>query len=247
MPPTASKVRRIAMWSGPRNISTALMRSFENRQGCKVVDEPFYAHFLAKTGMDHPGRETVLADQPHDARDVIDRLMVPLGVGVQLQYQKLMSHHVTEETPLDWTADVSNCFLLREPRAVISSYIKQRENPTPDDLGLRQLCEIFDYVVKRQTAAPIVIDSDDVLSDPRGLLTKLCHRLGIAFETSMLEWPSGSRASDGAWAPWWYANVEKSMGFESRPPFDGELPVHLEEIAQEVMPYYQKLAAHKLV
>lgn len=247
MQESRKKTCRVAMWSGPRNISTALMRSFENRPDCVVVDEPFYAHYLAETGMDHPGRETVLANQPTEANDVVAHLMSPLGPGMRIQYQKHMSHHITANTPIEWVLKVHNCFLLRDPRAVIASYIKQRANPTPDDLGLRQLCEIFDYVGSKQSAAPIVIDSDDILRDPRKLLTKLCHRLGIAFETSMLDWPSGPRVSDGAWAPWWYANVEKSTGFETRPSFNGELPAHLEEIAQQVMPYYQRLFEHRLI
>ena len=238
---------RIAMWSGPRNISTALMRAFDNRSDCMVVDEPFYAHYLAATGVDHPGRDAILASQPTGANAVVSSLMAPLKAGNSVQYQKQMSHHITDETPLAWTNDVHNCFLLREPRAMIASYVKRRENPTFDDLGVRQLAEIYDHVSAAQDGAPIVIDSDDLLRDPPVFLRKLCDSLPIPFEDSMLAWPRGERLSDGAWAPWWYSNVEKSTGFENRAPYTGTLPAQLEVLAQQAMPYYKRLAQHKLI
>ncbi len=237
---------RIAMWSGPRNISTALMRSFENRSDCTVVDEPFYAHYLDATGIDHPGRDTILSSQSKGGDAVVSSLMLPFKGSKKVQYQKQMSHHITAATPLDWVKDVHNCFLLREPRAMIASYIKQREDPVFDDLGFRQLAEIYDRVASGQDDAPIVIDSDDLLRDPPTFLRRLCARLHIPFEGAMLAWPSGTRPSDGAWAPWWYAKVEKSTGFENRAPFTGKLPAHLEKLAQQAMPYYRRLAHHKL-
>jgi len=234
------------MWSGPRNISTALMRSFENRPDCTVVDEPFYAHYLAETGLDHPGRSVILNSQPRGADAVVAGLLAPLKDGVCVQYQKHMSHHITENTPIEWAARVHNCFLLRDPRATIFSYVKQRENPVLDDLGFRQLAEIYNYVAGMQNTAPIVIDSDDLLRDPPLFLRKLCEHLNISFDDAMLSWPSGSRSTDGAWAPWWYANVEKSIGFEKRLEFDDELPPELEAIALEAMPYYDHLARFKV-
>ncbi len=237
---------RIAMWSGPRNISTALMRSFENRSDCTVVDEPFYAHYLDATGIDHPGRDTILSSQPKRGDAVVSALMSPLEGNNRMQYQKQMSHHITAATPLDWIKGVRNCFLLREPRAMIASYVKQRQDPVFDDLGFRQLAEIYDRVASGQDDTPIVIDSDDLLSDPPVFLRRLCDCLNIPFEDAMLAWPSGARPSDGAWAPWWYANVEKSTGFESRAAFAGTLPAHLEKLAQQAMPYYRQLAQYKL-
>lgn len=237
---------RIAMWSGPRNISTALMRSFENRSDCTVVDEPFYAHYLHTTGIDHPGGKAVLASQPLGADDVVAELMSPLGKEIRVQYQKHMGHHIMPDTPLEWTKDVQNCFLLREPRATIASYVKQRADPVLDDLGFRQLAEVYDYVARGQGAAPIVIDSDDLLREPLAFLRMLCDHLKIPFEDAMLAWPSGRRATDGAWAPWWYANVEKSTGFETRAPFNGPLPAHLEVLARQAMPYYSRLAEYKI-
>ncbi len=242
-----SEICRIAMWSGPRNISTALMRSFENRSDCVAVDEPFYAHFLERTGIDHPGRDAVLASQPRNAADVVDRLMAPLPRGIRVQYQKHMSHHIVPDASLDWARDIHNCFLLREPRAMIASYVKKRADPVLDDLGFRQLAEIYDFVSPGQKAAPIVIDSDDLLRDPAAILRVVCQRLNIPFEQTMLAWPPGPRTSDGAWAPWWYANVEKSTAFESRPPFEGQLPDHLEALARQAMPYYNRLARYKIM
>jgi len=243
----ANKICRIAMWSGPRNVSTALMRSFENRTDCVVVDEPFYAHYLDSSAIDHPGRDAVLASQPHDANDVVAGLMAPLARGVRVQYQKQMSHHITPGVSLEWTRDVQNCFLLREPRAMIASYVKKRAVPILDDLGYRQLTEIYDFVARDQKSAPIVIDSDDLLRDPPTILRTLCARLKIPFEQAMLAWQPGPRASDGAWAPWWYSNVEKSTAFEMRPPFEGSLPDHLEALAGQAMPYYNQLARYKIV
>jgi len=241
-----SEICRIAMWSGPRNVSTALMRSFENRSDCVVVDEPFYAHYLSKTGIEHPGNDIVLASQPQNANEVIAGLMAPLAAGAQVQYQKQMSHHITSDVSLEWAKDIHNCFLLREPRAMIASYVKKRADPVLDDLGYRQLAEIYDFVSGAEKTAPIVIDSDDLLCNPPAVLRALCERLNIPFEQAMLAWPQGKRASDGAWAPWWYANVEKSTAFESRPPFEGSLPDHLEELARQAMPYYERLARHKV-
>lgn len=234
------------MWSGPRNISTALMRSFENRPDCVVVDEPFYAHYLSETGIDHPGHSAILASQQSSADAVAKGLMAPLADGVCVQYQKHMSHHITENTPIEWVSKVKNCFLLRDPRATIASYVKQREKPVLDDLGFRQLAEIYDRVARDSVTMPIVIDSDDLLRDPPLFLRKLCAHLNIPFDDAMLSWPPGSRSTDGAWAPWWYANVEKSTGFEKRLAFNDDLPSELEAIALEAMPYYDHLARFKV-
>lgn len=222
------------------------MRSFENRSDCTVVDEPFYAHYLDATGIGHPARDAILAGQPKNAADVIASLTAPLESGRCVQYQKQMSHHIMPGTPLDWTKGMENCFLLREPRAMIASYVKRRKNPVFDDLGFRQLAEIYDHVSTGQNRSPIVVDSDDLLRDPPGFMRLLCDRLGIAFDHNMLAWPAGPRPTDGVWAPWWYANVEKSTGFESRAPFTGSLPTPLEALAQQAVPYYERLARFKI-
>ncbi len=239
-------IHRIAMWSGPRNISTALMRAFENRPDCTVVDEPFYAYYLHESGLEHPGREAVLASQPKDAATVIDNLQAPLPRGVTLQYQKQMSHHILVHTPLEWLEGMQHCFLLREPAAMIASYVKSRADVTLDDIGIVQLKKLYEFVRERLDIAPIVIDSDDLLNNPKDMLRLLCEKLRIGFTDKMLAWPAGPRDTDGVWAPWWYSNVEKSTGFETRKPFTGSLPAELQKIADAAKPIYDELSQDKL-
>lgn len=238
-------VTRIAMWSGPRNISTALMRAFENRTDCAVVDEPLYAYYLAETGLEHPGRDLVLESQPRQAEAALEALFAPLPEGITLQYQKHMSHHILGDTPIDWLDRVVNCFLLRDPRAMVASYVLTRKTITPDQMGLRQLADIFDRALA-EGRDPVVVDSDDLLQNPEGMLRALCDRLGIPFSDKMLSWPPGRRDTDGAWAPWWYKRVEASTGFEPRAAFSGSLSEEYEAIAAALMPYHQHLAAHKI-
>ncbi len=235
------------MWSGPRNISTALMRAFENRQDCTVVDEPFYAYYLHETQLEHPGRDKVLASQPAAAQAVIDQLMAPLEGGVHVQYQKQMSHHILAETPLGWLSGVHHCFLLREPAAMIASYVKSRAEVCLDDMGILQLEKLYNYVADKTEVTPLVIDSDDLLNNPANMLSAICERIGIPYTEAMLSWPAGPRDTDGAWAPWWYKNVEKSTKFEIRKPFNGKLPAELQRIADAAQPAYERLSAHKLM
>lgn len=242
----AMENRRIAMWSGPRNISTALMRSFENRPDCIVVDEPFYAYYLSRTGLDHPGFDQILASQPTSSDGVLERLTAPLPDGISVQYQKQMSHHILPDTPTEWIHSVTNCFLLREPRAMIASYAKTRATVTLADIGVAQLVDLFHCVADRLGTAPVVIDSDDLLAAPKDMLSLLCARLGIDFVPEMLSWPKGRRDSDGVWAPHWYKNVEASRGFESRAPFEGQLKPEYEAVAQEAICLQNKLAKYKL-
>ena len=237
---------RIAMWSGPRNISTAMMRSFENRPDCAVVDEPFYAAYLAETGLDHPMREAVLAAQPQDWRVVADALITDDPAPVFLQ--KHMTHHMLPDFGLDWTGACVNAFLIRDPAAVLGSYVERRAEVTLDDIGAVRQRELFEREADRLGRAPPVIEGADVLADPRGMLTQLCAALGIPFREEMLSWPAGRRASDGVWAPAWYEAVERSTGFAAperaalRPP----LTDALRRIADQARPHYEALAACKL-
>lgn len=239
-------VLRVAMWSGPRNISTALMRSFENRPDCVVVDEPFYACYLKQTGLDHPGRDLVLESQSADAGDILQTMMAPLARGITVQYQKHMGHHLLPDMPTGWLKDVTSCFLLRDPRAMIASYVKTRPDIALRDLGIIQLADVFERVADHIGRPPLVIDSDDLLAAPEQMLRLLCARIGIGFTENMLAWPAGPRDTDGAWAPWWYRNVEKSTGFEKRHPFAGTLPPDLEEIAVQAMHVQDRLARYKI-
>jgi hypothetical protein len=244
----AEDVVRIAMWSGPRNISTAMMRAFENRPDTAVVDEPFYAAFLAGTGADHPMRDEVLASQPIDWREVAQAMAGPVPGGRRVFYQKHMTHHMLPHFGLDWTGACRNAFLIRDPARVLASYVKKRDHPTLADIGVARQAELFEREADRLGRAPPVIEGVDVLADPRGALTRLCEALGIGFDAAMLAWPAGRRETDGVWAPAWYDAVERSTGFsppsgEASPPrLDGAL----QAIAEQARPYYERLAAHAL-
>ena len=228
------------MWSGPRNISTAMMRSFGARAGTLVVDEPFYAHYLAVTGLDHPGRDAVLASQPTSWQDVAAMLTGPLPAGVELHYQKHMAHHLLPDLGRDWLNDVTNAFLIRDPAHVVASYARVRGTPTLEDLGFPQQVEIF-----RAHGGPVV-DAADVLRDPAGVLGRLCAALGLAFDPAMLHWPPGRRATDGVWAPHWYATVEASTGFAPYDPSPVEVPPRLLPLVAAAQPFYDELAATRL-
>lgn len=239
---------RIAMWSGPRNISTAMMRSFENRPDTAVIDEPFYAAFLAATGIDHPMREESMASQPVDPLAVVGQILGPVPAGRPVWYQKHMTHHMVDGFPRDWIAGMRNAFLIRAPEDVLVSYVQKREAVTLDDIGFVSQAALFDREAQRLGSAPPVIHAADVLADPRRSLSALCAALAIPFSEAMLSWPAGRRATDGAWAPVWYASVERSTGFG--PPRESatraQLPGHLQRIADEARPHYERLLAFKL-
>lgn len=234
------------MWSGPRNISTAMMRSFGNRADCAVVDEPFYAAYLAVTGADHPMRAEVLAAQPTDWRAVVKALD---ALAAPVVYEKHMTHHMTPDVGLDWTSSRTNAFLIRDPAEVLASYAARRDGAevTLADIGVERQHELFDREADRLGHAPPVVRGGDVLADPAGTLQALCAALGLAFDAAMLAWPAGPRDSDGVWAPAWYEAVERSTGFEAPdrsayPP----LPQALRRVADAARPHYEALAAHVL-
>jgi Sulfotransferase domain len=244
-----SGVVRIAMWSGPRNISTAMMRSFGSRADCAVSDEPFYGAYLATTGLDHPMRNAVIASQPNDWRAVAKAMTGPVPWGKAVWYQKHMTHHMLPDYGLDWCDGLINAFLIRTPEAVLASYAQKREGDfSLEEIGLPAQLALFDRTAQRLGAAPPVVEGQDVLADPRGMLTALCGACGIGFDEAMLSWAPGRRASDGVWAPAWYDAVERSTGFA--PPrreagFE-ELPDSLKPIAEAARPLYERLARHKL-
>jgi len=239
-------VLRIAMWSGPRNISTAMMRAWENRLDTAVVDEPLYACYLAASGADHPGREEVIASQPTDWREVVASLTGHVPERKPIQYQKHMTHHMLPEFGREWLEQVSNCFLIRAPAEVVASYAETRNAPELADLGFVQQKELFDRVADRLGAAPPVIDATDVLRDPAGMLAALCDVLGVAFDARMLSWPPGRRSTDGVWAKHWYAAVERSTGFSPLRAGSKPVPRTLDHLVEAAMPIYERLAAHRL-
>ncbi|HEX4480196.1 MAG TPA: hypothetical protein VH082_05265 [Rudaea sp.] len=237
---------RVAMWSGPRNISTAMMRSFENRGDCAVVDEPFYAHYLAETKSDHPGRDDVIAAGETDWRNVVAMLTGSAPGGATVFYQKHMTHHLLPHIGRDWFADVTHVFLIRDPRAVLVSYLKSRPHATAEDIGVPREAALYDEISNDTRAPPPVIDADEFLKQPEAHLRALCEFLGIPFTPRMLHWPAGSRPSDGVWAPYWYDTVLKSTGFEPWYERDRDVPPDYRAMIDRCMPHYETLFARRL-
>lgn len=230
------------MWSGPRTVSTALMRSFGNRPDTVVADEPLYAFYLARTKIDHPGRDEILASMPTGWREVLDGLTTaPLPAGKSVYYGKHMTHHLLPEVDRAALAPLRHAYLIRDPAELLASYAKVRSEPALADLGIVQQAEIFGAY-----PGP-VIDSRDLLENPEGVLRALCAALAIPFTTAMLSWPPGPRDTDGVWGPYWYESVWRSTGFGPYRPPDGPLPAGLAALAGRCRPYYERLHAHRLV
>jgi hypothetical protein len=234
------------MWSGPRNISTATMRAWENRPDTVVVDEPLYAEYLARTGIDHPGRTEVLAAQPTTLEAAVAALHDPLSAGVTVHYAKHMAHHLDLDADAAWTDAFRNVLLVRDPREVVASYVRSREACEPEDIGLLQQQWLLDRWDEVGLDVP-VLDSADFLRDPKAHLRWLCDWLGIAFTDRMLSWPPGPRDSDGVWAPHWYDAVLASTGFEPYRSRDVELSPHDATVAEACRPAYDALHARRVV
>ncbi len=237
---------RIAMWSGPRNLSTAMMYSFGARGDCAVSDEPFYAAYLAATGLDHPMAEAVIAAGETDPARVAAACAGPIPGGRPLWYQKHMTLHMIDGFPRAFMRECANVFLIRHPARVVASYARKREHPSLDDIGFVQQARLFDAVADQLGHAPPVIDSADILADPAGKLAALCAALGIAFTERMLHWPAGGHPDDGVWASHWYGAVHRSTGFaaaEGPPP---DLDGAAARVVDAAMPHYQALRAHAL-
>jgi Sulfotransferase domain len=236
---------RVAMWSGPRNISTAMMRAFENRPDTVVVDEPLYAAYLVRTGIDHPAREQVIASQPTDLAVAVSLLDQPLPPGRRVHYVKHMAHHIASDMNLAWTLRFRNVLLIRDPVEVVASYVRARETCEPDDIGLPQQEWLLELWNHHGLDVPI-IDAGDFLLAPEAHLRWLCDWLGIPFTDRMLSWPPGPRESDGVWATHWYAAVWASSGFEARRPRQVRLGSHDAGVAQSCRPIYDALYARAM-
>ncbi len=236
---------RIAMWSGPRNISTALMRSWGSRSDCHVTDEPLYAHYLLATGLDHPGREATLARHETDWRRVVSWLTGPVPDGKTIWYQKHMAHHLLPDVGRDWLDELTHAFLIRDPREMLLSLAEFLPDIRVEDTGLPQQVELF----RRRRARgdePAVVDSRDVLLAPEPTLRALCARLGVPFDRAMLRWEPGLRETDGAWAPYWYAKVEQTTTFGRYEPKEEPLPERLRPVYDACLPLYEELAQAKI-
>ncbi|MDH3389108.1 MAG: HAD family hydrolase [Gammaproteobacteria bacterium] len=240
------KPLRIAMWSGPRNISTAMMRAFENRSDCTVWDEPLYGYYLDATGIAHPGAAEVIADQGTDAAAIIARCIGDIPGGKPIFYQKHMTLHLLPQLERGWLAALVNCFLIREPEAVIASYAAVRADVTLADIGFEQQARLFEQVRDMTGEIPMVIDSREFLLEPETMLRSICARLDIDFVEQMLHWPEGPRESDGVWAKYWYDSVWKSTGFAAYREKTYDLCAKDRQIVSRVQPYYEKLYRHRL-
>lgn len=232
---------RIAMWSGPRNLSTAMMYSFGARADFAVIDEPFYSAYLTQTGLEHPMRDEIIASQPSDPEDVVARLLGPIPGDKPHFYQKHMTQHMIEGISRDWIAKVTNIFLIRHPARVAASFSAKYDRPTLTDIGFLQQLDLFEQL-KTSGQSPIVVDSADIRRDPEGMLRRLCDAIGLSWDPAMLAWPEGGHPNDGVWAPHWYGAVHRSTGFA---PAEGNLPELTEDqaaLAEAAMPYYLPLS-----
>jgi hypothetical protein len=234
------------MWSGPRNLSTAMMRSFGSRSDTFVSDEPFYGAFLNDTGLDHPMRDEVIASMDCDWRSVMDTLSAEAPDGFPIWYQKHMWHMMVGPIGYEDFASFRHAFLIREPERMIASYLRKREAARFDDFGLEKQAEFFEREADRLGHPAPVIDANDVLADPAGVLSRLCEALGIAWDPAMLSWAPGRRETDGVWAAHWYNAVEKSTGFSEPDTGPVELSAEDQRLADRCRPYYERLAAHKI-
>jgi hypothetical protein len=233
---------RIAMWSGPRNLSTAMMYSFGARSDFAVVDEPFYAAYLTLTGLQHPMRDEIIASQPTDPQKVIDQLLGSIPAQKPHFYQKHMAQHMIDDVPREWVAQVTNIFLIRHPARVAASFSAKYDNPTLADIGFVQQAELYEQLTA-QGHAPVVIDSADIRRAPETMLKRLCAAIDLPWDPAMLNWPMGGHPDDGVWAAHWYASVHGSTGFANA---EGPLPAldgPRADLADAAMPVYEKLRA----
>ena len=234
------------MWSGPRSISTALMRSFENRPDTIVCDEPFYAHYLNETGEDHPdGKEIILQGETNwDA--VVKYITGDIPGGKQVWYQKHMASHIIPGKDLTWISKMHNILLIRHPQEVILSYIKKYKVRNILQLGYSKQTELYAMLTENNVTTPLIIDARDILEDPERMLIELCRRLNIPFYNEMIAWPAGHRKSDGIWGKHWYGQVEASTGFYPDIEKKGEIPSKYKGIFRSCMECYQQLYAHRI-
>ncbi|HEX6227812.1 MAG TPA: sulfotransferase family protein [Chryseolinea sp.] len=230
-------MRYINLISSPRNISTALMYSFAQRNDTVVLDEPFYAFYLSKSNAKHPGKEAVLQSQSND-EEVVKKEIFGIR-GKEVIFIKNMSHHL-EVMDESFVTGLVNVFFIRDPRQIIASYAQVIDKPLMRDIGVEYQFNLWQKLVEREQD-PIVLDAGHLLKNPTSVLGQLCERIGIPFQESMLKWPSGPKPYDGVWAPYWYSNVHRSTGFEPQASSNRELPGHLEDLYQQAKNLYEKL------
>jgi len=237
---------RIAMWSGPRNISTAMMRSWGSRADTFVCDEPLYAHYLSETGVDHPGRDEVIARHDANWESVVNWLTGPVPQGKRVFYQKHMAHHLLPQIDRSFLSQLTHCFLIREPKEMLTSLMKVLPEPTLADTGLPQQIEILNFMQVHEMGAPPIVDARDILMQPKKMLTSLCERLGVAFDEAMLSWAPGIRETDGVWARYWYDAVAKTTTFGEYKSKGEEVPRRCTELLAKCEALYERLYSQRL-
>ena len=238
-------IKRIAMWSGPRNLSTALMRSFASREDCSVVDEPFYAAYLDATQIEHPLRNIILSSYSTDPWDVAESCCKGI-VQSKIQYQKHMTHHMLDSFDRSFVHDISNAFLIRSPEKVVKSFGKKIANFSLKDLGYIQQSDLFNMICDKSGYSPPVVDADDLCANPAAILAKLCSKLGITYSKRMLNWKTGTHPYDGVWGAYWYSAVNKSTGFLL--PTDNSDPISdfQRNLINDATPYFSVLNEYKI-
>ncbi len=238
---------RIAMWSGPRNISTAMMRSFGGRKDCAVTDEPFYGAFLKTTGIRQPMADEVIASMDCDWKSVTEAMRGPIPDGKPIWYQKHMPHHMVTDVSIADFPDHRHAFLIRDPAKVVASYAVKRVEVTVEDLGYQRQLEYVDSIAENSGKAPIILDSADILRNPEAHLKALCKGLDIPWDNGMLQWVAGTRESDGVWASHWYNRVVNTTGFGSPETSSTSTLTKAEQrVADESRPFYEQLSKHKM-
>lgn len=230
---------RIAMWSGPRNLSTAMMYSFGNRSDFAAWDEPFYAPYLAQTGLEHPMAQAIIDEHESDPKSVAARCLGSIPDEKPNFYMKHMPHHMIDGFPTEWIESCVNVHLIRHPARVIASYANKKASITVEDIGFHQQLDLY------KRFGGIVIDSADIRSDPETMLRRLCERIDLEFDDAMLSWPKGPKPFDGIWATHWYDAVHKSSGFAAA---EGPLPdvAERQEILEATLPAYEAMAKDKI-
>lgn len=235
--------KKICLWSSPRNISTAMMYSFRSRPDTIVFDEPLYAHYLLRSGVEHPGNDEILASQEKDGEKVVREIILK-EYGKPVTFFKQMTHHLLEMDE-NFLSEVCNIIFIRDPRQIISSYAIVRPDVTMQDIGIERQWQLFNSLINRKIN-PVVLDSNEILRDPESVLKKLCGAIAIPFYTSMLHWEAGPKKEDGVWAKYWYANVHKSTGFEKQKTSNRALPKYLEPLYSESKKFYDQLFTHSI-
>lgn len=237
---------KIATWSGPRNISTALMRSWSSRKDTIVIDEPFYASYLHRTQLKHPFYDEIINKYPVNDQEIIKILTGSIPDNKNIWYQKHMAHHICNFDSLSWILKLQNCFIIRKPNHVINSYIKKNELKKTEELGYIQQFKLINFLIKN-SADFIVIDTESLLKNPEKILTLWCKHFGLNFNKSMLKWKKGYHPNDGIWAKHWYSNVIKSSSFGRLKNNNTDVNDFYLEIYEECMFYYNQMKKFELL